>query len=454
MRIPFGARSYKLSSLPVSAQRLVNWYAEAQPADAAGPVTLMPAPGLKAFATAGTGPIRGAVEMGGLLYVISGSRLYSVSSNGTATSIGSIVSSSRYSMSSNGLEIFIAANTKSYVYDTTNSLREVTSAGFLGADHITYQDQYFIAKQPNAATFQVSSLADGFTWDAADVATAEGDPDALVSLISDHRELWLFGARTTEVWQNTGNATFPFERLTYVEKGCSAQHSVAKADNTVYWLGNDGMVYRAEGYNPVRVSDHGVESAISAYTTTSDAFAWTYSDQGHTFYVLQFPAENACWVFDVSTGMWHERETYNEDRYRVNAYAEAFGKKLVGDYKTGEIFELDPDTYTDGGEYIVRSTISPPLGNYERPTFLGRFVAEFDMGQGLTSGQGSDPVATLQWSDDGGRTWSSSYSRSIGKKGEYGTRAVWNRLGRFYKRCYKLTVMDPIKAVLINAYAE
>lgn len=454
MKIPFGTRSYKLSSLPVSAQRLVNWYAEPQPGDAAGQVILMPTPGLKAFATAGSGPIRAGIELGGVAYVISGTALYSVTSAGVATSLGSVIAASRYSLSSNGTEIMIAAGSKSYVYDTSNGLREIVSAGFLGADHVTYQDQYFITNKPNSAVFQISGLTDGYTWDAADIATAEGDPDSLVSVISDHRELWLMGAKTSEVWQNTGNATFPFERLTYVEKGCGAQYSVVKADNSLLWLGNDLIVYRAQGYSPVRVSDYGVEHAISSYTTTSDAFAWSYADQGHTFYVLQFPTENACWVLDLSTGLWHERETYNEDRYRVNSYWGAFGKHLVGDYKTGEIYEIDPDTYTDGGEYILRSTTSPPLGQYEMPTFLGRMTAEFDMGLGLTSGQGSDPVATLQWSDDGGRTWSSSYTRSIGKKGEYGKRAVWHRLGRFYKRVFRITVMDPVKAVLINVYAE
>lgn len=454
MRIPFGVRSYQLDSMPVSAQRLVNWYPEVQPPDANTKVALIPCEGLLAFATTGSDPIKGMIEMGGMAYVMSGRYLYSVTSTGTSTLIGGITIADRYSMQENGTQIVIGAGADCWIYDTTNGLRQITASGFLGADLFAYQDGYFIGMVPDTGQFQVCTLYDGTAWDAADVATAEGDPDNLVSLISDHLELWLFGSKTTEVWQNTGAAAFPFERLTYMERGCGARNSVAKVGNSVFWLDEIGIVRRAQGYQPVQISDHGVEQTIASMSDFSDAVAFTYSTNGHEFYVLIFPTGQACFVYDVASGMWHERETKEKSRYRANAYVRAFGKDLVGDYESGSIYELDSDTYTDAGDEIVRIATSPAIGSYEQKSFFGKLNVEFDMGKGLTSGQGSDPQAMLEWSDDGGRTWSNIHYRSIGQKGEYGTRAIFRRLGGAYKRIFRLSVSDPIKAVFLNAYAN
>lgn len=459
MQIPFGTRSYVNQSLPISAQRLVNWYAEIQPPDAGTQVALLPCPGLVSFATCGTGPIRGMVYMGSLVYVVSGSELYSLSSAGTATLLGSLTPSARVSIADNGTQVFIACGSKGYIYSVAGGLVEITDADFPGADVVDFQDGYFIFNNPGTNQVFSTALYDGTSIDALDFASAEAHPDNLISLISDHRELWLFGAQSTEVWYNAGASAFPFERTTTIEKGCIAKYSITKLDNSVFWLGTDPeagghMVYRANGYEPVRISDHAIEAAISRYTTISDAFAWAYVRDGHAFYVLTFPTEKTCWVFDVASQRWHERESYDEDRYRVNAFVAAFNKHLVGDYETGAIYYLDNDVYTDAGNAIVRTTTSPPIRNQDKYSAMSYLEAEFDHGVGLTSGQGSDPMAGLDWSDDGGRTWSNRLWMPIGKKGEYTRQTIWRRLGTWRgSRVFRITVSDPVKPVLLNVWA-
>jgi len=46
----------------------------------------------------------------------------------------------------------------------------------------------------------------GTTIDPLYFAAAEGSPDNLVTLIVDHREIWLFGTNSVEVWYDAGTA--------------------------------------------------------------------------------------------------------------------------------------------------------------------------------------------------------------------------------------------------------
>ena len=73
---------------------------------------------------------------------------------------------------------------------------------------------------------------------------------------------------------------------------------------------------------------------------------------------------------------------------------------------------------------------------------------------GLATGAGSDPQAMMDWSDDGGHTWSNEHWADIGEIGEYDRRARWSKLGRSRDRIYRVTVSDPIKVVILGANLE
>ena len=199
------------------------------------------------------------------------------------TTIGTIGTvSDTVSMASNGTEIILVDGSAGYLINTTaNTVTQITDPDFPnGVRRATYQDGYFIVAGDNSQKFYISGLLNGSAWDGLDFASAEGAPDNTIGLISDHRELWLFGDTSAEIWVNTGNADFPFERSgnAFIEHGCAAAASVAKLDNTVFWLGADdrgsGIVWRAQGYTPVRISTHAVEKAISGYADISDAVAF------------------------------------------------------------------------------------------------------------------------------------------------------------------------------------
>jgi hypothetical protein len=419
-----------------------------------------------------------------------------VDGNFVATELGLINGSGPVSMSDNGTQLFVACNPDAFIYNTsTGVFAQITDPDFPGAVTVGYLDGYFVFNEPNSQRFWVTSLNDGTAIDPLDFASAEGNPDDVVSLMVDHREVWLFGNNTVEVWYNAGLADFPLARIdgAFMETGCLAPYSVAKLDNSVFWLGSDargnGIVYRNQGYNAQRVSTHAIEWQIQQYNVLNDAIGYSYQQDGHSFYVLTFPTAQATWVFDVSTGAWHERAFWDGvrfQRHRSNCQANFAGQVLVGDWESSAIYVLDQQTYDDNGQAQrwLRSWRALPTGqnNLKRTAqHMLQLDCESGVGVGtvesyflltednlfltdesdnllITSSisltDGANPQVMLRWSDDGGHTWSNEHWASMGRVGEYGKRVIWRRLGMTTKlrdRVYEISGTDPVKIAIMGA---
>lgn len=457
MLIPFGSQSYQHESSQLSSQRMVNCFLEKQAEGSKSPIAVIRTPGIETVTTLPKTPIRGGLEHKGVAYFVSGDGLYSVN-NGSYVYIGEIPGSDRVKMISNGSQLGILSAQDLYVYETT--LAKVTDPGFGGAIDMTYSDLFGVFVSPDSADFFISNpgavpFPDLTDYDALDSATAEAQPGNIVAIGTDHRELIVFKEKHGEIWANTGNADFTFQAVpnAFIELGCIARDSLAKADNTIYWLANDMTVRKLNGYTPVRVSTHAIENIITKMSARSDAVAFTHPFNGHLFYVLTFPVENRTFVLDITTGLWHERETDGKE-WRANSYVYAGDTHYVGDSLTGKIGQLSGTEYTDFGDVHRVEVISPPIHKDGAQLFFKRLHIDFEMGAGLATGQGSDPQVMLQWSDDGGKTWSSEYWRSIGKVGQYSNRAVWHRLGSSNSRVFKLTFSDPSPFTMIQAIAD
>lgn len=457
MEIPFGIHSYQHEARQLSAQRMVNAFLEKQPEGAKSQRAVLRTPGIETLFTLPKAPVRGWAVHDDKPYVVSGSSLYRITGT-TYTDLGSIPGTDRVQMFSNGAQLGIVANEDLYVYETT--LARVTDAGYGGAIDATYLDLFGIFVKPNSADIFINSPAaptfpDLNDFDALDFRTAEATAGNIVAVETDHRELFIFKKDNTEVWTNTGAADFPFSPVgnAYMELGCIARDSVAKADNTVFWLANDMTVRRVEGYTPVRISTHAIENAITKLDTRSDAIAYSHPFNGHLFYVLTFPTEQRTFVYDITTNLWHERET-NKGDWRAHFYLYANDTHYVADSLTGKIGKLSVTAYEDFGDVHRVSITSPSINAEGRWLEFERLEIDFDMGRGVLTGQGDDPQAMLQWSDDGGVTWSSEYWRTIGSIGQYRNRAVWWNLGTSRDRVFRLTFSDPTPFTLIQASAD
>ena len=471
MKSPILGSSYVARSINAADNRMVNLFPEVVPEGGKEAAFLSRCPGLKFLQTVGTGPIRGLwahQTNGSDFYVVSGLEVYKLNSmTGTPTLLGTVTGTGQVSIADNGTQIFFACNPDSYIYnEVTNVFQQITDPDFPGAVTVAYLDGYFVFNEPDSQKVWVTNIFEGTQIDALDFASAEGSPDGLVGLIVDHREAWLFGTDSVEVWYDAGLADFPLTRIqgAFNEIGCVATFSIAKLDNGLFWLGTDargqGIVYRANGYTGTRVSTHAVEYAIAQYGNISDAIAYTYQQEGHAFYVLTFPTGNATWVYDVATQAWHERAGWDNGvfmRHRSNCQCNFGGNIIVGDFENGNIYRFDLDVYADNGgiQKWLRSWRALPTGqNNLKRTAQHSLQLDCEAGVGLVTGQGDDPQVMLRWSDDGGHTWSNEHWSPIGKIGQYFRRVFWRRLGMTLKlrdRVYEVSGTDPVKIAIVGA---
>lgn len=467
---------YEGRSKNINASRSVNFYPEAEAPGSKTIASLVGTPGTVLFSSVETNVIRGMHVFNDLIYFIAGAKLYSLTINKVVSSqIGDDLTTDngRISFADNGLsatgggdDLVFTDGKQIYTYNVITTAFTTTA---ITAKTICFVGGYFIA-DAGGGRFRVSKLYEGAVWDALDVATAEASPDSLISVVNNHGELWLFGEYTTEVWYQKATGSPPFARVSggVIDYGCVAAHSVAKGNNTVVWLGtkrnNDQAqfigVCMAQGYNVQIISPASINYKIDNYTTIDDAFAYFYTDEGHEFYVLTFPSANATWVYDTITGMWHERSSYKDDPYAVgrhlsNCYVTFNRRHFVGDYETGNIYEMSADYYTDAGEPIVSFRTTDHL--YDQENLGNLFISKFQLDAETGVGESTDivnPQAMLSWSDDGGHTWSNEYLSSLGKQGEYSKRLIWRRLGYARDRVFRIAISDAVKKVLIAQYIE
>jgi hypothetical protein len=496
MKTPILGGTYVARSVNAADSRMVNLFPEVVPEAGKEPGFLQRCPGLRYLVTVGEGPIRGLWKFGDFLYVASGGELYRVDANYNSTRLGLINGSGPVSMVDNGTQLFIACNPDAFIYNSnTNVFAQITDPDFPGAVTVGYLDGYFVFNEPNSQRFWVTSLNDGTAVDPLDFASAEGNPDDVISLMVDHREVWLFGNNTIEVWYNAGLADFPLARIegAFMEIGCLAPYSVAKLDNSVFWLGADargnGIVYRNNGYNGQRISTHAIEWQIQQYDVLNDAIGYTYQQDGHSFYVLVFPTANATWVYDVSTGAWHERAGWDGVRFvrhRGNCQSNFNNEIIVGDWLNGNLYAFDLEVYSDNdvvqrwlrswralptgqnnlkrtAHHMLQLDCESGVGGTPSQSFLlllenGDFMltedGNFISAVNASTLQGTDPQVMLRWSDDGGHTWSNEHWAGMGKIGEYYRRVVWRRLGMTLKlrdRVYEISGTDPVKIAIMGA---
>jgi hypothetical protein len=436
---------------PSTTARLLNCFIEQQPGDAKSLALLSRSPGIATWATVGTGPVHGMIEALGALFVVSGTKLYRVDEFGTATELGSIGAVSSIDMDAN-TDSVVVVNTPDAYYWNGATFGQITDADFTsrGAADVEFINNYLLFREPNSGRFFGADLGTATDFDSLQFATAESNPDELVGMKVDHSQVILLGQKTVEVWDNTGSAGFPFGRAIngLVEIGCFNGRSVAKCDNSVFWLANDYTVRRLNGVTPVRISNHGIEKSIQN-ATISTAKAFSYSQEGHLFYVLSFNEVTV--VYDATTQKWHERQTYGYNNWTVLSHANAFGLELVGNSRNGTIGSLRKDVYTEWGSTQRMSWVYQPIYADGVRSVHDCIEVVLKTGVGLTTGQGSEPEMMLDYSDDSGITWTALPNKSIGEIGKYRTRVKWHRCGSTNSaRAYRGAISDPIEVQMVD----
>lgn len=475
MRYPgFVYGSARSQSILADIETTINFYPE-QIASASGtsPAALYPTPGGRYFADTTTDVnMRGGIVAGNRVFVVMGGGFYEVPAvGGTLTRWASVaVDKNPATLSYNGLTgagVFITSGGNGYHFKLTTNVftqvltGEATMGGML--------DSYFLAFNVVNGKVRFSRSNDGTTWDPNDYfqRSTRHDPWQAMAVVAG--KIWLIGTETGEVWYDAQTFPIPFQPDlgSIFDVGIAAPFSMAISGDTLSWVSRTkngaGVVVRAVGYQPQRISDHAIETALAAYqrdSTINDCEALTYQDSGHGFSIWNFPTANASYCYDLATTLWHQRGTWNNltnqfDRWYPRALLYAFGKHLVGQVNSGRLWYLDSTAGDElDGQVIRRQRIAPGLFAETNFLYVANFGLYVEPGLGRQSGQGQFPQVMLRSSKNGGKTWSSERWEPSGAVGQYGTRVSWTRCGIATHWVPEITVSDPIPWRIIDAFVE
>lgn len=480
-KLPFGfcGPAYVAPSPIIDDEMAINCYVEISESEgAATKKALLTTPGRKKLATLPESKVPNGFTVNGRTF-FAASNLYEVNGLGQVTNWGSLGASpvNPTMQAANETQLVILNNGNLYVFTlATNTLVAVNMGQFNGpVAQIWMVDGYIIATIQNSHTFQQSNLEDATTWSGLNISTISYFPDNIVSMSVIYRELWFQSAKRMIGYYNAG-AGFPVfipVQGAQVEHGAAATFGAVVAGDTLLWLDADEdgalIARRLDGYSATRVSTHATELAWQQYAKTSDVVAWSYQENGHYFATWVFLSANQSWTFDVTESLkadeslWHQRGYWEtaSGQYiadRAMCHTLNFGIHMVGDWASGNIYQLSSNFQDDDGNPRRGLRRSPTLIAGNRWMYFDEieFVMETGLGPQppLLDGNGNPrpPQIMLRWSNDGGKTWSNTYFLSIGFAGEYGIRVIKRMLGRARKRLWEVSWTDPVRVAFNDAF--
>lgn len=410
------------------------------------------------------------------------------------------------SFAANQFQVLIVSNPNGYIYNcVTGAFTPITTDGYNGGVTATCVDGYFVVNNPDSNSFSVSAFNDGTTWSGLDQESTQDYPDILSAVANYDHYLQLFGERRAECYFDSGSNSALFARYegSYQYQGIAAPWSIAFQDNSPFYLGQNesgsGVVFRLVQFTPTRVSNMAMEQQIQDYVKISDAFGSSYQDGGHMFYVLHFPSAfvnpryamnpteppflGVTWVYDVTASaqaqqaLWHKRLSWNPNTGQYTAHAGRFymlfnGLHLVGDFSSPVIYELNLKYSTDNGVFTRWLRASPHVSTQMFRNVYRWMQLDMQTGTGLhvdaaaetvqmpgwgtetcdRPALGSDPTVSMDWSDDGGFTWSEGLQMTVGRQGRTGHQATVNRIGMARDFTVRVYSNDPTVVCLVNAF--
>lgn len=472
MLINFLNEYYKASSVDQNATDLVNMYLEIENQNVQSSMTkgglqlqhgkykviALPSPGKTTFNTGSGSVTRGSISHRGVYYAVVDNKFYSYASDGTRTERGTLSTSTgivQLAAISNQIEMIDGTSIYNYNTGTTTFATVSDGDAPTSPNAIAAQDETFFVSSANATAVQGSDVSDGTSWNALSFNSKSYSGDYVARLLSVNSRLWVIGEFTTEIWYNSGAATFSFEIVqgSGIEYGTPAKNSVAYMNGVIYMLaqsrsGGRCILSMAEGQVSPNLNQ-GINKQINALTTVSDAIGYTYEYKGHTFYILTFPTEGVTFEYDITNDLWSSRMSNVSSSYTRdlgNCYAYCYGKHLVGAYNSGTIYYLDSASYTENGTAILRRIVTPPAYAEGKKLYFDKLQidTETDVGSNLT--------VTLDVSKDSGHTFADTYSGTLPSAGG---RMFWTRLG-MTQNAFVLKVSTTVNAnfTVLGAWGE
>ena len=164
--------------------------------------------------------------------------------------------------------------------------------------------------------------------------------------------------------------------------------------------------------NRARVSQLALVVAIrESPPIISRSLAWTYTFDGHTFYVLNL-ANEGTYVYDTVTGQWSNFQTQGYGTTWNFMFGNQWGQRVVGaDAVDPALYELAPSAVFDEGWRDIVHTVTGILASRNRVGI--RVDAARISGSIGYIDDTAGALLTMRFSDDNGTTWSPNYSVNL-----------------------------------------
>ncbi len=486
MRVPIavGKGFYVDESLAISSRRCVNFRPHIPESETSAESCLIGTGGVENVALTDTGAFnRGGFNLNENAYFVNGQKLYRVDyvedafgdrtySAVDVSGAELILGASLVSMSANDTQLCIVApdyndQFNMWIYTEAGGLVRVSDSDFDGpVRSVDFADGYFIFTKVSSNKWFTSDLRDGLSYIATDFASAESDPDNIITAKQLRGIVFVFGSKTIEPYQNVGGTGFPYERINsgIYNKGCASQFSVVEADNSLFFIGagkrERPAVWVTNGGAPKKVSTPSIDNLIfsGGIEPINNAWAIQWADKGDFF--IQFTIPAVCTVvYDLTNGLWFTKESVdsnlNPQPSRITSMVDAYSVLLVGDQLSGNIGIYSDDYFYEYDQEIRGYFTTAPIDNNGKPFSIYGVEIVMETGTVPISGQGSDPVIRMSVSKDGGRTFAPEISRKVGKIGQYRNRITWDQQGRFERSAVlRFDISEPIKRVIVKLEVE
>lgn len=449
------------------AGRLINCFAEKLQDGARAGFTRRRAPGLRLIAEAEEQGMRGSHFHNGTLYVAVAERLRKVTSSGNTyvvTDLGALPGDKRVTFARNNKapvpDILCVTENDVYVVTSDSPPVSLDEGSLPQPLTVCFLAGYFVFALRDGRVF--FSAINDTTISDLDFGKAENRPGGLYGAYPYGEMLLLCGPSSMEVWQNAGNATgSPFSRAAVIPRGLASTFAIGGFEDgfsSIVFVADDNGVYLLSGgYSPTKISTPELDRLIEAVTDKTLLDVTVAVTSGHHWVSVTGPTFT--WVYEVQTGLWHERQSYGESNWRAVCSAMAFGGWVMGDRTSGKVWMLNADTAKEGDEPLIASFISQPASGFPNRVAIPRADFDFIVGQGLITGEEpveTDPVVLISWSDNGGASFGVPVTRKLGPLARFQTRVTVNRTGTTgpYGRIWKLDISDPVFVSLLSGQMD
>jgi len=515
--LPIGDKPYSTAITPLGVESCHNMHLEnAQSEDSKAAYYLVKNPGLRRFGaipSVNEGACRANYRslLTGRQFMVFGAKVYEIMVNGLRSFIGVLNTfAGPVKMADNGPLLMLVDGESGYIIQLfspavrtsdppsvpvsvftkiTDEYFPGVGAGTLAPTFVTFIDTCFVVNNPNTNQYFYSTfnyvyslanvdytydpaVANGY-WNPLNSGAKIGQADNINALTNCNNYIWLLGTNSCEVHYNTGNYNgqlFARYQGAILNMGCNAPYSLAVYQNSIFFLGTDtagtlGVWTNAGGMAPVRISTRGIEQIIEDMSKWSDCAAFCYAQNGHSFYVMQFPTVSRTLVYDTVTNAWHERTKLIQStgllaRWDGMYACESTGDQIIiGDASTSATYVLDANYYQndnpmDSGVNYIRCVKTTPLA-FSLGVRIMYYWAQVICNQGsgtavnTAAGVGVDPTVQVSWAEFGTPPWSDEVSAPIGRQGQPSTRSRVPSGGSGLNRQYRIVMTDPVPFILV-----